>query len=387
MKFTNDRTFQRWIILVCSLVFIGLIIFNASLFFQQLKNDERNKMRIYSMALKEFINFDIENPNDGANLDLVSEILTSNIDIPAINTDSENNIIQTANISPEDEKDAVKMKRFLSQMMSENEPIQLNLADDEVQYVYYGNSPTLNKLKYYPLGLILFILLLITAIYFFYKTSKTSEQNKLWAGMAKETAHQIGTPLSSLVGWAEILKTENVNPSYIVEIEKDINRLNIITDRFSKIGSVPELKETNIVEATKNTFSYLENRSSKLINFESNFPNNTMNVLLNEPLFSWTIENLSKNAIDAMKGKGKLTLRMEDAGKFVNILIEDTGKGISKRKFKKVFEPGYTSKRRGWGLGLSFARRIIEEYHKGSIKVLKSEIGKGTIFQIKLRKV
>lgn len=387
MNFTNERTFQRWLILICSLVFMGLIIFNASLFFQQLKNDERNKMRIYSQALKEFINFDIDNPNDGANLDLVTEIITSNIDIPAINTDGEGNIIQTANISPEDEENTAKMRRILASMKAENEPIQLNLGDGDVQYVYYGNSPTLNKLKYYPLGLILFILLLIGVIYFFYKTSKSSEQNKLWAGMAKETAHQIGTPLSSLVGWTEILKSENVNPSYLEEIEKDINRLNIITDRFSKIGSIPTLKRTDIVEATVNTFSYLENRSSKLINFESDFPNNQMFVMLNEPLFSWTIENLSKNAIDAMKGKGKLTLRMEDAGKYVKILIEDTGKGIPKRKFKKVFEPGYTSKKRGWGLGLSFARRIIEEYHKGSIRVLKSELGKGTTFVIKLKKI
>jgi len=364
---------------------MGLIIFNASLFFQQLKNDERNKMRLWAMALEEFINFDIENPNDGANLDLVLEIISSNVEIPSINTDGNGNIKQSNNIAEEDEADPDKMQQMLQAMKAENDPIVVNLGDDDRQFVYYGNSPTLDKLKYYPLGIIFFILLLIAVVYFFYKTSKSSEQNKLWAGMAKETAHQIGTPLSSLVGWAEILKTENVNPTYISEIEKDIERLNIITDRFSKIGSLPTLIDTDIVAATKQTFSYLEDRSSKLITFHSEFPEEPILVKLNEPLYSWTIENLVKNAIDAMKGKGALTVSVQQLHKQVRILIEDTGKGIPKNKFRRVFEPGYTSKKRGWGLGLSFARRIIEEYHKGSIRVLKSDIGKGTTFAIKLK--
>lgn len=387
MNFTNERNIQRWIILICSLIFIGLILFNASLFFQQLKNDERNKMRLYALALEEFINFDIDNPNASGALDLVSEVITSNLTIPSINTDNKGNIIQSNNIPKEDETNDEKMQRILADMKLENEPILVQLGDGEKQYVYYGNSPTLNKLKYYPLGLILFILLLIAAIYFFYKTSKSSEQNKLWAGMAKETAHQIGTPLSSLVGWTEILKSENVNPAYLEEIEKDINRLNIITDRFSKIGSIPKLKETNIVQVTEQNFSYLEKRSSKLINFTSTFPNNPLITMLNEPLYSWTIENLVKNAIDAMKGKGNLMLRMTQEGKYVKIFVEDTGRGIPKSKYRRIFEPGYTSKKRGWGLGLSFAKRIIEEYHKGSIKVLKSDIGKGTTFVIKLKLV
>jgi hypothetical protein len=180
-------------------VFIGLIFFNASLFFQQLKNDERNKMRIWAMALEEFISFDIDNPNDGANLDLVTEIVTSNVTIPSINTDGNGNIMQSANISEEDESNPDRMQRILLEMKSENDPIKVNLGDGEIQYVYYGNSPTLNRLKYYPLALIVFLLLLIGVIYFFYRTARSSEQNKLWAGMAKETAHQIGTPLSSLV--------------------------------------------------------------------------------------------------------------------------------------------------------------------------------------------
>jgi signal transduction histidine kinase len=205
--------------------------------------------------------------------------------------------------------------------------------------------------------------------------------------MAKETAHQIGTPLSSLVGWTEILKSENINPDYIIEIEKDIDRLQTITDRFSKIGSLPTLKKGDIVEATKSSYGYLKARSSKLITFESNIPENEILVNLNEQLFSWTIENLVKNAIDAMKGKGHLKLELTQLENQVFITITDTGKGIPKQQFTKIFEPGYTTKRRGWGLGLSLAKRIIEDYHNGKIKVLNSEIGKGATIQIMLKTV
>ena len=203
----------------------------------------------------------------------------------------------------------------------------------------------------------------------------------------KETAHQIGTPLSSLVGWTEILKSENINPDYIVEIEKDIDRLQTITDRFSKIGSAPTLRKVDIVEATRSSFDYLKARSSRLINFESNIPENEILVHLNAQLFSWTIENLVKNGIDAMKGKGDLKLELSQSEKYVFINISDTGKGISKQQFTKIFEPGYTTKKRGWGLGLSLAKRIINDYHNGKIKVLSSEIGKGTTIQIMLKTI
>ena len=205
--------------------------------------------------------------------------------------------------------------------------------------------------------------------------------------MAKETAHQIGTPLSSLVGWTEILKTENVDPTHIKEMEKDINRLQIITDRFSKIGSVPKLNEEDVVIATQDAYNYLSSRSSKLIKFSFEAPNEPIFVLLNEQLFSWTIENLTKNAIDAMKGEGELKIEIIAHEKHVNILVSDTGKGIHKSKYRSIFDPGYTTRKRGWGLGLSLAKRIIEDYHNGKIKVLHSELGKGSIMQITLKRV
>ena len=201
--------------------------------------------------------------------------------------------------------------------------------------------------------------------------------------MAKETAHQIGTPLSSLIGWTEILKSEDVDPSYIKEMEKDIDRLQTITERFSKIGSAPNLKEINIVEATRESFDYLKLRSSNLIDFSIQTPRQPIWVMLNEQLYSWTIENLVKNAIDAMRGKGELLIEIKQDMKQAHIYITDTGKGIDKNKFKVIFEPGQTTKKRGWGLGLSLARRIIEEYHQGKIKVAKSEIGKGTTWSFR----
>ncbi|PTS95626.1 two-component sensor histidine kinase, partial [Flavobacterium sp. HMWF030] len=210
--------------------------------------------------------------------------------------------------------------------------------------------------------------------------------NKLWAGMAKETAHQIGTPLSSLIGWVEILKTEEIDQSITAEIEKDIDRLQTITDRFSKIGSVPVLEAKDIVAETLNTFKYLQSRFSKQVEFSFHTPNEPILAMLNPTLYSWTIENLIKNAIDAMKGKGTLDLQIEQDAHSVKINIKDSGTGIPKKQFKTIFEPGFTTKKRGWGLGLSLTKRIVEEYHNGKIKVLHSEIGKGTTFQVSINK-
>ena len=211
-------------------------------------------------------------------------------------------------------------------------------------------------------------------------------ENKLWAGMAKETAHQIGTPLSSLIGWLEIMRSDNVAESTIIELEKDINRLQNITDRFSKIGSTPVLELVDIISETKQTYDYLQSRFSKQIVFSFHAPSTSTQVMLNPALHSWTIENLVKNAIDAMKGKGRLDIKIENETKFIKIYIADTGKGIPKNQFTRIFEPGFTTKKRGWGLGLSLTKRIVEEYHKGKIKVLSSEINKGTTMVLSFKK-
>ncbi|WP_298548538.1 HAMP domain-containing sensor histidine kinase [uncultured Aquimarina sp.] len=397
MNFSDERNLASYFIIFAVLVITGLILWNTSIFLQRLKKDESTKMQVWAQSFKALSSSGIDGSND-INLDdyleLSNLINSTNNTIPTIITNSKGDFIKGqsghidisgSTLNLPDDITEKELADYLEQMKSENEPIVLDLKGT-VQYVYYGNSSILQKLKYYPIAIALIIFLLIGVIYFFFTTSKASEQNKLWAGMAKETAHQIGTPLSSLVGWNEILKVENVNPEYIVEIEKDISRLKVITERFSKIGSIPKLEEVDIVKETREAYTYLQSRSSKLINFSINLPEKSIQVHLNSQLYSWTIENLVKNAIDAMRGKGDLNIELSQDSKRVFIRITDSGKGIPKSKFTKIFEPGYTSKTRGWGLGLSLAKRIIEDYHSGKIKVLRSEINKGTTFQITLSK-
>ncbi len=371
----------RWIIIVASFAIISLILWNTYIFFQNFKAEERTKMENWSFAQQSFIG---SKSND--EIEVTSKILVSNTTTPMLLLDAEGNISSSNNLDEEKLKNSKYANQLIEQFKKENNPIEVRYDGEVYNTIYYGNSPLLNKLKYYPLALLLIIFLFAAVAYFFYKSSKNAAQNKLWTGMAKETAHQIGTPLSSLIGWTEILKGEKVNPEYIQEIEKDVNRLLTITERFSKIGSAPTLEKADIVKETIESYDYLKSRTSKLIEFEINVPNEVIEVNLNKQLFSWTIENLVKNAIDAMKGKGKLKLEITHLENNVKINISDTGKGISKQDFKKVFEPGHTSKKRGWGLGLSLARRIIEDYHDGKIKVLQSAIGKGTIMQIALKK-
>ncbi len=376
MQFSERSNTVRWFIIITSFLIVLLIIWNTYNFFQIFKNEERLKMELWATAQKSFAKAD-----ENTDIELILQINSTNTSIPIVVADNKNNIINHANIDEEIAKDTLKLKKYFASIKNQNNPIKLN-----GYLLFYGNSPLLNQLKYYPIALLLIIILFGAVVYNFYRATKMSVQNKLWAGMAKETAHQIGTPLSSLIGWLEILKIENVEPSTISEIEKDINRLQTITDRFSKIGSEPVLESKNIVQETIDTYNYLKDRSSKQIEFHLNVPKEPIFVAINPALHSWTIENIVKNAIDAMKGKGKLSLVIEEKEDFVKINVTDTGKGIPKNQFTKIFEPGFTTKKRGWGLGLSLTKRIVQEYHKGKIRVAFSEIGKGTTMQIILKK-
>lgn len=380
MQFSERKNTGRWIIIFVSFLIISLILWNTYTFFQIFKNEERLKMNLWANAQKT-----LKNAGENTDVELPLQIFSNNTSIPIILTENDS-IINTVNIDEEIVKNNEKAVSFLRNLKSENDPIVIEYAPGKFQKLYYGNSALLNKLKYYPIALVLIIVLFGGLVYNFYRSTKMATQNKLWAGMAKETAHQIGTPLSSLIGWVEILKTENIGESTTREIEKDIQRLQTITDRFSKIGSVPVLENKDIVAETKQSFDYLQSRFSQQVAFTFESPNAPIYVLLNPTLHSWTIENLVKNAIDAMKGKGNLHLQIEEDEGFVKINVSDTGSGIQKNQFKSVFEPGFTTKKRGWGLGLSLTKRIVEEYHKGKIKVLHSEIGKGTTMQVSFKK-
>ncbi|MCA1966347.1 MAG: HAMP domain-containing histidine kinase [Flavobacterium sp.] len=377
MQFSERRNLTRWFIIVASFFIVILILWNTYNFFQIFKNEERAKMEFWASAQKT-----LANANEFTDIELPFQIIQNNTTIPMIVTDSKDSIISHNNIEDAIANDTAALKKYFNSIKNDNQPIKMQLSEKSYQLVYYGNSPLLNKLKYYPVALLLIIILFGAVVYNFYRATKMATQNKLWAGMAKETAHQIGTPLSSLIGWLEILKLDNVEESTIVEIEKDITRLQTITDRFSKIGSEPVLEKRDIIEDTKNTVDYLQTRVSQQVNFYFKAPQHPVFVEINPALHSWTIENLVKNAIDAMKGKGSLNIVISELEDMVKISISDTGKGIPKNQFTKVFEPGFTTKKRGWGLGLSLTKRIVQEYHKGKIKVVHSEIGKGTTMQI-----
>ncbi len=317
-----------------------------------------------------------------------SEVVLNSASVPVIITDSTGKFVyQSGNIPPEKLNDKVWVEKTLKSMASQNTPIKVDLADTGVHYIFYQDSFLLTQLKYYPivqLGVI-FVFLLIAYLLFSY--ARKSEQNQVWVGMAKETAHQLGTPLSSMVAWMELLKLKGLDEETVREIEKDVQRLETITDRFSKIGSAAKLEKTNIVAVVYDTVGYIRSRISAKVIFDIKpGPGQEILIPLNLHLFEWVIENICKNAVDAMEGNGNVNIEITDDVDHIHIDITDTGKGIPKSRFKTIFRPGYTSKTRGWGLGLTLTKRIVENYHSGKIFVKSSTINKGTTFRIILKK-
>lgn len=374
---------NTWLFFAFAIVI--LILWNTNLLFESLSLQERNKMELWGMAQKEYI----QNPSSS---NLTFEILQRSGVNPMIQVNEFGRIIEFRNIEWNIKKqDSTKLYSILEKIKKENDPILIQFRNGKGdlvvnQTLYYGNSSTLKKLQYYPLALLLIIFLFGAMLYFFFKTSRIAEQNRLWAAMAKETAHQIGTPLTSMVGWITLLKEKQKKSIPLIEIEKDIARLNLITDRFSKVGSIPKLIPSDLTSVIKETVSYLQKRSSEHIKFKIQLPNKKIIIPLNPQLINWTLENLIKNGIDAMKGKGSLNLRLLEKASEIEILISDTGSGMKKEVANKIFKPGFTTKTRGWGLGLSLAKRIIVDFHKGKISVLKTVLGKGTSFQVLLKK-
>lgn len=374
---------NSWLFFAFAIVI--LILWNTYLLFESLSLQERNKMELWGMAQKEYI----QNPSSS---NLTFEILQRSGVNPMIQVNEFGRIIEFRNIEWNIKKqDSTKLYSILEKIKKENDPILIQFRNGKGdlvvnQALYYGNSSTLKKLQYYPLALLLIIFLFGAMLYFFFKTSRIAEQNRLWAAMAKETAHQIGTPLTSMVGWITLLKEKQKKSIPLIEIEKDIARLNLITDRFSKVGSIPKLIPSDLTSVIKETVNYLQKRSSEHIKFKIQLPNKKIIIPLNSQLISWTLENLIKNGIDAMKGKGSLNLRLLEKASEIEILISDTGSGMKKEVANKIFKPGFTTKTRGWGLGLSLAKRIIVDFHKGKISVLKTVLGKGTSFQVLLKK-
>ena len=316
----------------------------------------------------------------------ISEIVVNSASVPVVYTDSsQTNVIEYGNLE-NDSLTPEKLVEVIAEMRLENEPIAIKINNQTTNYIFYKDSKLLTQLKYYPYFQFFIIALFLIISYYLFSTSRKVEQNQVWVGMAKETAHQLGTPLSSLIAWVEYLKTKEIEESTINELSKDITRLEMITERFSKIGSVPTLELESLNKVISNTVSYLKVRISKKVNITINSQNNLeIMAKVNPSLFSWVLENLIKNAVDAMKGEGEIEIYITDQTQFVYIDISDTGTGIPRSKQKTIFEPGYTTKQRGWGLGLSLVKRIIENYHSGKIFVKQSD-PTGTTFRIVLNK-
>tara|TARA_Y100000739_G_scaffold119327_1_gene102722 strand:- start:3532 stop:4668 length:1137 start_codon:yes stop_codon:yes gene_type:complete len=372
----KNPKYLNWTIIIFSSIIILSILWNTFLFVQNFKQEERNKMELWSLATLELVNIQAKISN------LTLEVLKKNTTTPMIKVDN-NGLIEVNNIPELNLNDTLEIKRLINKFKSENQPIEINLGNEKISTLYYGNSSLLNKLKYYPATLLIIAAIFGFIAFLFFKNSKIAEINKLWSAMAKETAHQIGTPLSSMMGWIELSKVRP-EKKYLNEIEKDIERLNIISERFSKIGSSPKLINLNISDEIEKTVNYLSARISTNIKLEFIKPKSKIKANINPQLFSWCIENLIKNGIDAIKDSGYIKIRISKDHNKTNIYISDSGMGIPKSSFKKIFNPGFTSKKRGWGLGLSLAKRIIEDYHSGKIRVYKSDKGNGTTMLIKL---
>ena len=383
-NFFSQNKIRPWVLLSVFAI-VALILWNTNILFQILKEEERTKMELWATAQQELI----ENSDLSRNYGILAFDVLQKIGVtPMIKVNTSGHIKDFKNIDWDVQRDpdSLKLYNLLSKLKLENAPIAIRYKDVVNQTLYYGDSELLKKLQYYPLALLLIMALFAAVLFFFFQTSKASEQNRLWAGMAKETAHQIGTPLSSLMGWITLLKEQNIAPASVDEMEKDVDRLTVITERFSKVGSLPELHNHDVAQATEEAILYLKKRSSQLILWTWDVPLYEIRIPINLPLYSWTLENLIKNGIDAMKGQGSLTIELVERKTEVVVRVSDTGQGIAPKNVKRIFNPGFTTKQRGWGLGLSLVRRIIVDYHQGSVAVLKTETGKGTTFEIRLKK-
>jgi signal transduction histidine kinase len=361
---------------------MGSLFFTNNLV-SRLKAQERKNVELWAEAIK-LLN--LTDPN--VNVDyIISSIIENNNTVPVILTDESDSIIAGRNFDATKIKDPEYLKMQIKKIKEKDKPIVINLDKGHYNLIYYKDSTILTMLIYYPYIQLGIIILFILVSYLAFSSSRKAEQNQVWVGMSKETAHQLGTPTSSLAGWIEILQHKYPEISITKELALDVQRLEKVTERFSRIGSKPALVKENIVQTISRTIDYLKLRSSSKVRFITGFNNNQeVSVPVNSALFEWVIENVAKNAIDAMEGSGELTIKVTDTGKNAIIDISDTGKGIPKSAFKKIFNPGFTTKQRGWGLGLSLAKRIIEEYHHGKIFVRHSEVGKGSSIRIVLNK-
>lgn len=349
----------------------------------ELSAEERKKVEIWAEATRRIGMPETSNDE----LVFLLKIIQGNTTVPVIVTSSDGEILQQRNLDSLRASDSTYLYRQLDKLKGSFEPIRISLEPNgEYQLIYYTKSTLLTRLTYYPYVQLAVIMLFIVVAYLAFSSSRKAEQNQVWVGLSKETAHQLGTPISSLMAWHEMLKLKNLDPDLQNEFEKDLTRLEKIAERFSKIGSKPKLKQENVIQVLQNSLNYIKSRSSEKVKVTFQPPEDKIYLPLNAELFEWVVENICKNGIDAMNGSGHIDVSLRDNTQVLYVDIADSGKGIAKNKFKTIFKPGYTTKARGWGLGLSLTKRIVEEYHDGKVFVHYSEIGKGTKIRIVLKK-
>ena len=402
MKFNiyDKRKLWKWIFLFLSVVLVGFFLIVSNNLVNDLAKQERERMEIWANATKALATAPMSTDDNGmamqsGDIDFYLGIIEKNDNIPVLLVDEDNNILMHRNFDLPEPIDTLNpmtlspanetfLQDKLSHLRNSRNHILIKIDDQITQHLYYEDSTLLTSMSYYPRIQLLVMILFVALVYFAVMTIKKAEQNKVWVGLSKETAHQLGTPISSLMAWVQMLEASGIDKEIVDDMNKDVNRLSMIADRFSKIGSKPEMALQPICDVVTKSLDYLRARISTAVSLSTDLPQNEHNVMLCRPLFEWVMENLCKNAVDAMQGKGSLNVLVGYDKKTAFIEVTDTGKGIARKNFSNVFSPGYTTKKRGWGLGLTLAKRIVEEYHGGRIFVKQSEIGVGTTFRIEL---
>lgn len=377
----DSRERLKYVFIFAAILIAIVSVVVSDTLIKDMAREEREKIEVWAEATRV-----VTSEDPSLNMNLILKIIQGNTTIPVMLCNEKDSVLTYKNIELPEENVEAFLNEKVKELKSKNSPIVVDMEDGTFQYLYYDDSTNLKRLLVYPYAQLSVVAVFILIAFLALASTKKAEQNKVWVGLSKETAHQLGTPISSLIAWLEYLKTKDVDISLIEEMDKDVKRLETIAERFSKIGSNPEPVPVDICESVRAAIGYMSTRISSKVKIHLNLPDYPVPVLMNSSLFAWVIENLTKNAVDAMEGQGEITVSLEEKSGKVKIDVTDTGKGIVKSKFKTVFNPGYTTKKRGWGLGLSLVKRIIESYHGGKIYVKWSELGKGTTFRIELRR-
>lgn len=388
----DSRKVWKMALLAVSVMLVAAFLYISNRLVKDLAHQERDRMEIWADATRELIT------SDNPDIDFLMRIIEGNHSIPVLLVDDSGNIMEQRNFRLPEPVDSLNpgelspanmafLKKKLAALQHSSNKIEIKIDDTTRQWLYYEDSTVLRRLAYYPYIQLGVLLVFVAIAYFALISVKKAEQNKVWVGLSKETAHQLGTPISSLMAWTQMLEGLGVEKEYVADMNKDVNRLSVIADRFSKIGSMPDKELTFINEAVNKSLEYMSTRIPKRVNLTIHTPEEAdCGVMLCQPLFEWVMENLTKNAVDAMGAEGAITITVVPDERNALILVSDTGKGIARKNFKNVFNPGFTTKKRGWGLGLTLVKRIIEEYHNGRIWIKESELGRGTTFAIEIPK-